>query len=259
MKFFNFLLPISICLSLTSCGHGKRETQISKGFKAVSQKEKTFKVIPIQHATMILEWNGIIVYVDPVGGKRAFEDQQPADLILITDIHSNHFSLKTLLQLNTAKAKIMIPQVVADSIPSAFTPQLDVLGHGEKKERFGITVEAIPMHNIKKEVLKSHEKGLGNGYVLELEGERIYISGETKYIPETSTLEDIDKAFVCLNLSNNRTIERAADAVLKFQPKQVYPYNYHNSEGFSDMQKFKALVNQANNKIDVKLLDWYKQ
>ncbi|MGB5274001.1 MAG: MBL fold metallo-hydrolase, partial [Flavobacteriaceae bacterium] len=68
------------------------------------------KIIPIEHASAVLEWGGVTVYIDPVGGAAAFAGQKQPDLILITDIHGDHFSLETLQELNTAKAKIMMPQ-----------------------------------------------------------------------------------------------------------------------------------------------------
>ena len=215
-------------------------------------------VIPIQHATMVLEWNGITIYVDPVGGKLAFNGQKQPDLIVITDIHGDHFNLETLQELNTEKAKIIVPQAVADRIPDSFTPQIDVLNNGESKERFGITVEAIPMYNLREEALKFHSKGRGNGYVMEMNGERIYISGDTEDIPEMRNLKNIDKAFVCMNLPYTMTVESAADAVLEFQPKQVYPYHYWGTEGLSDILEFRSLVNTKNEAIKVTLLNWYK-
>ena len=159
--------------------------------------------------------------------------------------------------LNTDKAKIMVPKAVADRIPEDFTPQLDVLNNGDRKERFEITVEAIPMYNLREEALKFHPKGRGNGYVLEMNDVRIYISGDTEDIPEMRNLKDIDKAFVCMNLPYTMTVESAADAVLEFQPKMVYPYHYRGTEGFSDVQKFKTLVNKGNESVEVKLLNWY--
>lgn len=257
MNFLRCLLPLLLCLGLIACRNGKKKNISTKSSTVLAQEENTFKVIPIEHATMILEWNGITIYVDPVGGKRAFQSQKSADLILITDIHGDHFDLKTLQELNTEKAKILVPQAVADRIPEEFTPQLDILDNGDKKERFGITVEAIPMYNLREEALKFHEKGRGNGYVLEMNGERIYISGDSEDIPEMRSLKNIDRAFICMNLPYTMSVESAADAVLEFEPNQIYPYHYRGKDGFADVQKFKALVNQGNSNIEVKLLNWY--
>ncbi|MEX0315146.1 MAG: MBL fold metallo-hydrolase [Allomuricauda sp.] len=217
----------------------------------------TIKIIPIEHATTILEWNNITIYIDPVGGKKAFENQKLPDLILITDIHGDHFSLETLQELDTKKAKIMVPRAVADKIPDEFTPQIDVLNNGDSKERYNINVEAIPMYNLRTEALKFHVKGRGNGYILDMGGKRLYFSGDTEDIPEMRELQNIDKAFICMNLPYTMTVESAADAVLEFKPKEVYPYHYRGRPTISDVNKFKTLVNAGNPNIKVVQLDWY--
>lgn len=226
----------------------------------ISEKPKAQKklnIIPIEHATTVLEWNNITIYIDPVGGKQAFASQNLPDLILITDIHGDHFSLETLQELDTHKAKIMMPQAVADKMPPEFTPQIDVLNNGDSKERYGIEVEAIPMYNLREEALKFHTKGRGNGYVLNMGGQRLYFSGDTEDIPEMRALKNIDKAFVCMNLPYTMTVESAASAVLEFQPKEIYPYHYRGRPNIGDVAKFKALINQGNPNIEVVQLDWY--
>lgn len=230
--------------------------------KVVNQKQlelqdSDIKIIPIAHATAVLEWNDITIYIDPVGGAEAFEGQKQPDLILITDIHGDHLSVETLEALNTTKAKIMVSQAVADKIPDNFTPQLDVLNNGDSKERYGITVEAIPMYNLREEALKFHTKGRGNGYVLNIGGERLYFSGDTEDIPEMRALQNIDKAFICMNLPYTMTPESAADAVLEFKPKRVYPYHYRGKPDASDVAKFKAMVYAGNPDLEVIQLDWY--
>lgn len=219
--------------------------------------EEEVKIHPIEHATAVLEWKKFTVYIDPVGGLEKFKPYAEPDLILITDIHGDHFSLETLQALNTENAKIIVPQAVADRIPEEFTPQIDVLNNGESKERFGITVEAIPMYNLREEALKFHTKGRGNGYVLNMDGKRLYFSGDTEDIAEMRALKNIDMAFICMNLPYTMTEESAADAVLEFKPKQVYPYHYRGRPDVSDVTKFRNLVHKTNQKIEVVQLDWY--
>ncbi|PRX55156.1 MBL fold metallo-hydrolase [Flagellimonas meridianipacifica] len=215
------------------------------------------QIIPIEHATAVLEWKGITIYIDPVGGREAFKDVAIPDLILITDIHGDHFSLKTLQELDTHNAKIMVPQAVADMIPDEFTPQIDVLNNGDNKERYGIHVEAIPMYNLREEALKFHPKGRGNGYILNLGSKRVYFSGDTEDIPEMRNLKNIDKAFVCMNLPYTMTVESAADAVLAFSPKEVYPYHYRGKPNVSDVDKFESIIDAKGENITVVRLDWY--
>ncbi len=251
----NAMVCLLIILILGGCKERKAEKSIKLEPAATTVNE--IKIKPIEHATAVLEWKDVTIYIDPVGGLKAFEGQRNPDLILITDIHGDHFSLETLQELNTEKSKIIVPQAVADKIPEQFTPQIDVLNNGDSKERFEITIEAIPMYNLREEALKFHTKGRGNGYVLNIDGKRLYFSGDTEDIPEMRALKDIDKAFICMNLPYTMTEESAADAVLAFQPKQVYPYHYRGRPNVSDVKKFKKLVNQGNPSIEIVQLDWY--
>ncbi len=215
------------------------------------------KIIPIEHATAVVQWGETTVYLDPVGGAAAFEGQPAPDLILITDIHGDHLSVETLEQLHTRDAKIIAPKAVASQLPREFTPQVDVLDNGDVRERYGIRVTAIPMYNLRDEAREFHVKGRGNGYVLEKDGVRLYFSGDTEDIPEMRALQNIDKAFVCMNQPYTMTVERAADAVLEFAPKQVYPYHYRGRPEVSDVARFKQLINAGNPAIEVVQLDWY--
>lgn len=254
------LLLLNFSLCLIGCKETQKKEESMTVAQATSELPRTdsnITIIPIAHATTVLEWNNTIIYIDPVGGAVAFEDQKQPDLILITDIHGDHFNLKTLQELNTEKAKIMMPQAVADKMPKEFTPQIDVLNNGETKERFEIHVEAVPMYNLRKEALKFHTKGRGNGYILTMGGQRLYFSGDTEDIPEMRALKNIDKAFVCMNLPYTMTEENAASAVLEFQPKQVYPYHYRGNPNVSNVAKFKTLVHKGNPAIEVVQLDWY--
>ena len=113
------------------------------------------------------------------------------------------------------------------------------------------------MYNLREEALKFHSKGRGNGYVFTVNEERIYFSGDTEDIPEMRTLKNIDKAFVCMNLPYTMVVESAADAVLAFKPKQVFPYHYRGTNGLSDVAKFKEIVNKNNPTIKVVQLNWY--
>ena len=113
------------------------------------------------------------------------------------------------------------------------------------------------MYNLREEAKQFHTKGRGNGYVLEKDGMRVYFSGDTEDIPEMRNLENIDKAYVCMNLPYTMTVESAADGVIAFKPKEVYPYHFRGQDGLSDVEKFKGIVDSANVGTEVMLLDWY--
>jgi len=223
----------------------------------ISTDKGDLTVYPILHATMALEWNELIIYADPYGGKEAFDGVKPPSLILITDIHGDHMNIETLESLSLFETPIITCQAVADKLPSKFT-NVSVLNNGAKTLWNDIEIEATPMYNLPESDDAKHTKGRGNGYVLTLGGKRIYISGDTEDIPEMRALKNIDVAFVCMNLPYTMDVEAAASAVLDFKPKTVYPFHYRGAGGkFSDVNKFKSLVKDANKNIEVKLLMWY--
>ncbi len=62
-----------------------------------------------------------------------------------------------------------------------------------------------------------------------------------------------------MNLPYTMDVDEAAKATLIVQPKVIYPYHFHGPTGFSDLDKFKALVNTENPKIEVRVLDWHEK
>lgn len=219
----------------------------------VEAEEGPITIQPIRHATLVLSWNGTTIYVDPVGGAEAFKGLDSPDMVLITDIHGDHLNAETLDALDTEDAAFVVPQAVADQLPGSYSDQLVVIGNGENTEQLDIPIRAIPMYNLPQSEDAYHTKGRGNGYVLTLGGKRVYLSGDTEDIPEMRSLENIDLAFVCMNLPYTMDINQASDAVLDFKPAIVYPYHYRGQ----DTEQFKKLVTSENKDIEVRLKNWY--
>lgn len=213
-------------------------------------------VQPVSHATFVLSHGETTVYVDPVGGAEAFAGLSRPDLVLITDIHGDHLEAPTVAAVTADETTIVAPRAVAEGLGEGEKERTKVLANGESVELDGITVEAIPMYNLTEERSRFHPKGRGNGYVVTLGGQRIYISGDTEDIPEMRALEGIDVAFVCMNLPYTMEVDKAADAVLEFEPRVVFPYHYRGQGGVSDVERFRELVSR-NPKIEVRLLGWY--
>jgi L-ascorbate metabolism protein UlaG (beta-lactamase superfamily) len=212
-------------------------------------------VHPIHHATLALGWNGHVIYVDPVGGARAFAGLPAPTLVLITHEHFDHFNVETLLAVVPRGIPVVAPPSVARQLPRRLRSQTRMLANGQKAKVDGIPVEAVPAHNTTPERLIYHPSGRDNGYVLTLGGKRIYLSGDTEDIPEMRALKHIDIAFVCMNLPYTMTVEQAAAAVRAFRPKVVYPYHYQGQPP-TDLQRFKKLL-AAESGIEVRLRDWY--
>lgn len=226
-------------------------------FSVFSQEFKTKKlsIQPIEHATFVLTYEKTTVYVDPTGTSAAFKGLKSPDIILITDIHGDHFDIKTLEAVATAKTTIIAPQAVADKLSASLKKNLKVLKNGDKNNVNQLSITAIPMYNLPESDVSLHPRGRGNGYLIKAGGQTIYISGDTEDIPEMRKLKNIDIALVCMNLPYTMDVNQAASAVLAFKPEIVIPYHYKGQ----DVNKFKELVNTSNKKIEVKLLNWYPE
>jgi len=226
-------------------------------FEKTEVKKSDIKITPISHATAVLEFGETVIYIDPTVGAKGFEGFKTPNYIFITDIHEDHMNKKTLNELDLANTTIVAPDAVSKELQAINAKEIIVINNGEFKTISNFSVQAIPMYNLREEALKFHKKGRGNGYVFTINNERIYFSGDTEDIPEMRNLNNIDKAFVCMNLPYTMTVESAASAVLEFKPKQVYPYHYRGTNGLSDVSKFKELINNGNNEIEVLQLNWY--
>ncbi len=212
---------------------------------------------PVFHAGLVLSWDNKTIYVDPYGVAKGYEGLAAPDLILITDVHPDHLDLKLLNIIETSKAKFLVPKAVADMLPQNFKDKIVVLANGKSVTEMGITISAVPMYNLPEAADAMHTKGRGNGYILELGGKKIYISGDTEDIKEMRGLKNIDLAFICMNLPYTMDVKQASSAVLDFKPVIVYPYHYRVQEGYSDTEAFKKLVNAGNSSIEVRLRKWY--
>ena len=214
---------------------------------------------PILHASMVLEYQDQHIFIDPYGGAERYARFPAPDLVLITHVHGDHLNHRTLDGLDLSQTALVAPQSVIDELGDITFQQIHHLPNGETMNWEAVQVEAVPMYNLPESPDSRHPKGKGNGYVLSLGGERLYVSGDTEDIPEMRNLKNIDYAFVCMNLPYTMTVEQAASAVLEFQPEVCFPFHYRGKDGFSNVGKFKELVNEGSEKIEVRLLDWYPE
>jgi L-ascorbate metabolism protein UlaG (beta-lactamase superfamily) len=214
---------------------------------------------PIHHSALVLQWNGLSIMVDPPDGAERFSVHPAPDLVLITDIHGDHLDTTTLRSMDLRRANILAPRAVILSLPQELQAKAILVQNGDEVAVKGVRVAGIPMYNRPGDGDPRHPKGRGNGYVITLGDQRIYISGDTEDITEMRSLRNIDVAFVCMNLPYTMTVEQAAAGVLAFKPRVVYPYHYRGNDGYSDVARFKELVHAGEPSIEVRLVDWYAQ
>ena len=111
------------------------------------------------------------------------------------------------------------------------------------------------MYNITEGRENFHPKGRDNGYVLTLGNFRVYISGNTEDVPEMRSLQNMDLAFVCMNVPFTMDVKAAASAVVEYAPTYVYPYHCRGRDnGPQDPAECAALLTDG---ITAKVGGWY--
>ncbi|WP_439524959.1 MBL fold metallo-hydrolase [Marivita sp.] len=214
-----------------------------------------FTVHPVEHASVVLETPIGTIYVDAVGDPALYSDFPAADMILITHEHGDHYNAETLAALMGDDTMLLTNPAVFDMLSDDLKARATVLANGETSEQDGISIAAIPAYNTTEGRENFHPEGRDNGYVLDFDGFRIYLSGDTEDIPEMRALENIDLAFVCMNLPFTMDAESAASAVSEFAPTYVYPYHFRGRDGGTqDPAEFAEMV---TGDVEVKMGGWY--
>jgi L-ascorbate metabolism protein UlaG (beta-lactamase superfamily) len=223
---------------------------------SISTSRGQLLIIPIEHATLALRWDGKTIYVDPVGGAAKFAGLPAPDIVLVTHSHSDHLDASTLKAVVRASTVLVITAQVAGALAGSGVLEMvdeKVMANGDAIEIGDIEVEAVPAYNTTAGRLQYHPKGAGNGYVLDLDGTRVSIAGDTEDTPEMRALRDISLAFLPMNLPYTMTTDQAASAVLEFLPGVVYPYHYRGT----DPGAFKSVVDAGTDDVEVRLRNWY--
>ncbi len=221
---------------------------LSLGFPALvlAQAAKPADTIPtdkgglvitfLGHGTLMFQWDGKVVHVDPWTNMADYSGLPKADLILVSHEHKDHLDPAAIGAIRKSGTVIGASAKVSASLPGAV-----VFKVGDSKELAGIRIDAVPAYNL--EHMRSpgtpyHPQGEGNGYVLHFGKTRVYVAGDTENIPEMAALRGVDVAFLPVNLPYTMTIDMLVDAAKKLQPKILYPYH----TGDTDMVKAAALL-----------------
>ena len=214
-------------------------------FKTKSGKTVTFHALT--HASIRIQYDGKEIEIDPVtklGNKTIDYAAMPkADYLFVTHEHGDHFSQDAIKILTDGKTRFITNQRCAEMYGSG-----EVMKNGDKLQLADdFTVEAVPAYNYSEGRTQFHPKGRDNGYILTVDGLRIYIAGDTEDIPELSAVKDIDIAFLPCNQPYTMTPEQLVRAAGIIKPKILFPYHY----GQTDLNSIPSLL--RNNGIDVRI------
>lgn len=199
----------------------------------------------IGHGTLLFEYGGKVVHVDPWGKLADYSKLPKADLVLVTHEHFDHLDVDAVQSLRKSGT-----EVAANPASAAKTPGAVAMRNGDARTFQGLKVEAVPAYNLvhmRSPGVPFHARGDGNGYVIGFGGTRVLVAGDTENIPELKALRGIDVAFLPMNLPYTMSPEMAADAAKSIKPKILYPYHY----GDTDTAVIARLLDKSG--IDVRI------
>lgn len=190
---------------------------------------KTVKMHALVHASIRIEYDGKEIVIDPVtklGNKTIDYTTMPkADYLFVTHEHFDHFDKEAIKQLTGEKTQLITNKRCADMLGYG-----QIMVNGQRSTLNDITVEAVPAYNTTEGHLQFHPKGRDNGYILTIDGLRVYIAGDTEDIPEMAEIKDIDIAFLPCNQPYTMTPEQLIKAARMIKPKVLFPYHYGQTD-----------------------------
>jgi L-ascorbate metabolism protein UlaG (beta-lactamase superfamily) len=166
------------------------------------------------------------IYIDPAYISEE-KIKHKADVILLTHSHEDHFSIDTLKKLVKPATTIVCPSDCEEAlihIPIDFKSK--VIDSGEKIRIDHIEIKSIPAYSS-----SAHPKtARWIGYLIEIDGFRLYHSGDSGFISEMNDLENIDIAFLTVREPYMMSPNEVIQAVNAFKPKILIPIHWIEEE-----------------------------
>ncbi len=242
----------ALSMVAAGCGAGEQKKpepqpgQSKYEVDTIKTLDGELKITFIGHGTLMFEFKGLVIHVDPVSKETDYAAMPDADMVLVTHEHFDHLDPAAIDAIRKEGTVIYLTENCAAEAKGG-----TVLRNGETKTAHGITVEAVPAYNVvhkRPDGMPFHPKGEGNGYVISFGGAKVYVAGDTEDIPEMKDLKDVHVAFVPMNLPYTMTPEMAASAARMIRPKMLYPYHF----GDSDTAKITELL-KGEKDIEVRI------
>ena len=244
MKKILVMVSLISCLLCVSSIPSLAQQRQTDTFKTPSGKE--VRITCIKHASIMMEYDGRFFYFDPVTTLKPATDYTTlprANYIFITHEHPDHFDRMALTQLISSNTIVYTNPNVSQLFRNARVMQnRDSVTIGDD-----ITLKAVPAYNTTKGHEQYHPKGRDNGFILSLDGLRIYVAGDTEDIPEMADIKNIDIAFLPCNQPYTMTVDQLVRVAKIIKPKVLFPYHYN------DTPVSKARLSLSGSGIDVRI------
>jgi len=221
---FKVLLVLLIFSGLANFSHAQSQFEKDSFQTTEGELEITF----IGHGTLIFSFQEKIIHVDPYGRLTDYRKLPKADIVLLTHEHADHLDKNTINLIKKEDTSIVQTEACLEQVGDGV-----VMKNGDVQTVKDILIEAVPAYNIQHKRDNGqpfHPKGVGNGYIIHFGGLRVYVAGDTENIPEMKDLENVDIAFLPMNLPYTMTPEMVADAAKTLKPKVIYPYHFGDTD-----------------------------
>ena len=186
------------------------------------------------HASFKITSSSSVIYIDPF----KINESEPADIIIITHAHFDHFSPEDIFKIAKQNTVIVATPDCAAKISGNYIFKKIIAG--QNISLGNIKIEAVPAYNTNKSF---HPKGNSwIGVIITADGKRVYHAGDTDFISEMKQLKNIDIALLPVSGTYVMTAEEAAMAANLIMPKVAVPMHYGSIVGTeNDAARFKEL------------------
>lgn len=173
------------------------------------------------------------IYIDPY----SFDGEpKDADIIFVTHIHGDHFSIADIKKVAKSDAVLVLPDDCAEKARKEGYWNIVSVIPSKAYKADGISFETVPSYNIDKDY---HKKGSNwVGYIININSKTYYVAGDTDVIPEMNGIKT-DVAFLPVGGTYTMTAAQAAAAANIIKPFVVVPIHFADIVGtVEDAQKF---------------------
>jgi L-ascorbate metabolism protein UlaG (beta-lactamase superfamily) len=241
-------LSVAVCVLLVfvsvACCWGGSSSSPTQAAGQTEVEQMVSNIHWLGHASFRIEGDGLVIYIDPW----MIERGPKADLILITHDHRDHCSPDDVSKIRKEDSTIVTVAAAAAKLSGTIQEVIP----GDELTVKGIAIEAVPAYNVNKfrsPGVPFHPKESGYvGFVLKVEGKRIYHAGDTDVIPEMGSI-DADIALLPVSGTYVMTADEAVEAAKTIKPRIAIPM--HVGRGIGSMSDTKDFKENATVPVEI--------
>lgn len=212
-----------------------------------SAVEETAKRIEVLTHSSIRITGENTIYIDPFHVEQEFHD---ADYILITHEHYDHFSMEDIAKVLSPQTILVMPETMRAQAAGISGHEILFITPGGRLSLAGLTLEAAAAYNLDKPF---HPKENGwVGYILEIDGVRIFIAGDTDMTPDNRTVS-CDVALLPIGGKYTTDAAQAAEFANVLRPRIVIPTHYGSVTGGKENEAVFAAGVDSQIRVDIKM------